>query len=95
MVGAFVYYSSKQTYEKLYRMKDSNMDEQKIAAMFQSFDRDASGSLDTAELAKLCQALGSPLSHNELESALFILDKGGSGVIAYGEFLAWWKGKEI
>jgi Ca2+-binding EF-hand superfamily protein len=93
-VGAYVYHSSKEAYAALANVRDSSLNEQEIAAKFQSFDRDASGSLDTAELAKLCQSLGSPLSHNELESALFILDKDGSGVIEYSEFLVWWKGKE-
>ena len=94
LVGLVMYRSSKQAFLALHKMKEEKLNELEVAALFQAYDGDKTGSLDSAELAKLCQKLGSPLNHNELEAALFILDKDGSGTVSYPEFLAWWTGKE-
>lgn len=55
-------------------------------------DSDNSGTLDSAELAALCKALGSSLDHNELVAALNTMDKDGNGSISYEEFYGWWSG---
>lgn len=75
-------------------MKGQMKSKQEVIAKFKQFDADNSGTLDSAELAKLTAALGSSLSLNELESALFILDTSGDGKVSLEEFLAWWEGKE-
>ena len=54
----------------------------------------SSGSLSTKELSKLCKEMGTPLSLNELESALLVLDVDGNGKITYDEFLRWYNGGE-
>eukprot|EP01040_Poterioochromonas_malhamensis_P026890 gene26890-33917_t len=51
--------------------------EAQVTSRFMEFDKDNSGTLETKELASLCKSLGSPLTLNELESAIFILDKNG------------------
>lgn len=94
IVGAIIYYSSRQAMAALGSLKDSSFDEQQIAAKFKQFDKNNDGTLDTTELAMLTQSLGSKLSLNELESALFLLDTNSDGKIQYSEFLDWWKGKD-
>jgi Ca2+-binding EF-hand superfamily protein len=66
--------------------------EKELEATFKRFDIDNTGTLDSAELASLCQSLGSPLTLNELESAILVLDVNGDGKITYGEFLKWYVG---
>ena len=75
-------------------MKASSLsfDKASINATFDRYDRDKNGYLDTTELADLCLSLGSQLSKNELESALFILDKNNNGKVEKQEFLDWWQG---
>jgi len=69
-------------------------DEEAVRAKFYEFDKDKSGALDSPELAKLCQSLGSPLTYNQLESALLLLDKDGDGAVEFGEFFDWWRGRD-
>ena len=38
----------------------------------------------------LCEEMGSRLSHNELETALILLDQNGDGQIDWNEFRDWW-----
>ena len=57
---------------------------------FKAFDRDGSGSIDRAELARLLEALGQPIDDEELEIALEVIDANGSGRVSWSEFKAWW-----
>jgi hypothetical protein len=93
-VGVIVYISSKNAFAQLEGLKGTMKTETEVIAKFNEFDKDRSGALDTQELAALCKALGSPLSMNELESALFILDKNNDGKIELKEFLAFWHGRD-
>lgn len=61
--------------------------------IFKSFDRDGSGSIDRAELARLLEALGQQLSEEELEIALSVIDANGSGRVSWSEFEAWWSSR--
>lgn len=42
--------------------------------------------------AQLCSSLGTSLNRFEMETALFVLDKDGSGLISEGEFVDWYRG---
>lgn len=75
-------------------MKASTFDRASVIEKFDQFDKDKNGHLDTIELSALCLSLGSTLSKNELESALFILDKNQDGKIEKQEFIDWWQGKD-
>lgn len=94
VVGAIVFYSSRAAIQHLENMRSVLRDESEVVAKFKEFDRDNSGTLDTKELASLCKYLGSTLTLNELESALFILDKNGDGKIQLQEFLAFWRNRD-
>ncbi len=61
--------------------------------IFKSFDRDASGSIDPRELARLLEALGQRLPEEELAIALDVIDSNRSGRISWVEFNAWWSGR--
>lgn len=41
---------------------------------------------------QLCSSLGTSLNRFEMETALFVLDKDGSGLISEGEFVDWYRG---
>ena len=41
---------------------------------------------------QLTISLGIPLNHTEIETALYVLDKDGSGTISEKEFVEWWRG---
>ncbi len=58
--------------------------------IFKSFDRDGSGSIDKAELARLLEALGQSLDEEELAVALHTIDSNTSGRVSWEEFKAWW-----
>jgi hypothetical protein len=94
VVGFIIYQSSLVAIKQLNELKDAKYNEKTIASKFQEFDADNSGTLDTKEVAALCQSLGSVLTLNELESAIALLDTNNDGRIQYSEFFDWWKGKD-
>ncbi len=88
-VGAYIYYGSTQALKNLNDMKKGQAPTN-LRAMFDRADKDRDGDLDTSELVHVCAELGTTLNKNELESALFMLDKNGDGKISFDEFQAWW-----
>jgi Ca2+-binding EF-hand superfamily protein len=44
---------------------------------------------------QLCSSLGTSLNRFEMETALFVLDKDGSGLITEGEFVDWYRGSAV
>lgn len=65
-------------------------DHEEVFETFKAFDRDGSGSIDRAELARLLEALGQPIDEDELDVALDVIDANHSGRISWEEFKAWW-----
>lgn len=94
VVGVIVFVSSRNAARTLDSLRASMVSEREVALKFAEFDADHSGGLDAAQLALLCQSLGATQSLNELEAALFILDKNADGKVSYEEFLGWWQGRE-
>eukprot|EP01033_Poteriospumella_lacustris_P013366 gene13366-9570_t len=94
VVGVVVFYSSRSAIQHLETMRTSMRSEAQVTSRFMEFDKDNSGTLETKELASLCKSLGSPLTLNELESAIFILDKNGDGKIELNEFLSFWLNRD-
>jgi hypothetical protein len=90
-IGAIIFVVSRQAFSALESMRATMKSESDVAAKFAQFDSDGSGYLDVGELSKLCQSMGADQSLNELESALFVLDKNDDGKISYEEFLDWWR----
>eukprot|EP00470_Lotharella_oceanica_P004233 CAMPEP_0170173310 /NCGR_PEP_ID=MMETSP0040_2-20121228/6573_1 /TAXON_ID=641309 /ORGANISM="Lotharella oceanica, Strain CCMP622" /LENGTH=465 /DNA_ID=CAMNT_0010414419 /DNA_START=40 /DNA_END=1437 /DNA_ORIENTATION=+ len=58
--------------------------------IFEKFDLNKSGSIDTKEFQALCYNLGYMLTDTEIKYAILMLDKDGSGVIESSEFQQWW-----
>ena len=58
--------------------------------VFESFDRDGSGTIDTEELSLLLKQLGMPMQPAEVESAEEI-DGDGSGEVDFEEFYHWYQ----
>ena len=59
-------------------------------AAFYKYDKDGSGAIDKAELAKMSADLGDPLDDEQLELALKDLDLNGDGVVDLDEFKRWY-----
>lgn len=64
--------------------------EDEVVEIFQTYDRDGSGSIDSQEFARMLEALGQDLSDDELLIALDVVDTDASGRISWTEFKAWW-----
>jgi hypothetical protein len=74
-------------------LADDEEERDEVFEVFKSFDRDGSGSIDRAELARLLEALGQELPEVELEIALEVIDVNHSGRISWDEFKAWWSAR--
>jgi centrin-1 len=55
--------------------------------VFEIFDEDGSGDIDTKELRKAMKALGLRYSKREIEDMIDEVDDDNSGLIEYEEFL--------
>lgn len=92
LIGCLLFYSNRQAVASLSEIQAGQFDDQKIQQLFNTYDKSGDGALAPAELASLCNDLGSPLDYNTLESALLILDVNMDGKINYEEFIGWYKG---
>ena len=67
----------------------------KIKQIFEIYDEDKSGSLETMELGMVFKSLKVELSDEELEKCAVDIDTDGSGTITFEEFSTWFlTGKE-
>ncbi len=66
-----------------------------IEKVFQKYDKNRSGDIDSSELAQVLSDLGVEVTEEKLMDAFNILDKNGDGVISFGEFSAWWRRDEV
>lgn len=62
---------------------------QALRALFAEIDLDQSGSLDRAEVAKLAESMGAPMSEHELDAAMAEMDTDGSGDVDVEELVTW------
>lgn len=76
---------------KVFNLTDEEATE--IALQFCQYDLNDDGVLETREIGNLCDALGQPLSSDELKTAMELIDTDKSGVIEFDEFVAWWVNK--
>ena len=63
------------------------IDDAKIKEMFDLFDADGGGSIDTEELAKAFVSLGISDTREEVDKLVAQIDSDGSGEIEYAEFV--------
>ena len=89
-VGVYIYYGCAQDMKSLEVLRAQAHDEAAMRAQFNAADSSGDGTLSPAELATVCAALGTTLKKNELETAVFVLDKNDDGKISFEEFKAWW-----
>ena len=57
------------------------------------YDADKNGQLARGEFAKLVTELGTTMNKQELEAAMWMLDKDKNGYLDWTEFQDWWLGK--
>lgn len=65
-----------------------NHKEANMRRCFREFDKDGSGSIDRTELKNVMREYNSDMSEGEIDRLLQIVDKDGSGLISYEEFIA-------
>ena len=61
-----------------------------IGAMFDMYDRDGSGEIETAELYDVMTSLGFNMSGGELEKMFATLDSNNNGSVSRTEFIEWY-----
>eukprot|EP00188_Purpureofilum_apyrenoidigerum_P003737 Plantae.Rhodophyta-Purpureofilum_apyrenoidigerum.ctg39791.p1 GENE.Plantae.Rhodophyta-Purpureofilum_apyrenoidigerum.ctg39791~~Plantae.Rhodophyta-Purpureofilum_apyrenoidigerum.ctg39791.p1 ORF type:complete len:160 (+),score=49.14 Plantae.Rhodophyta-Purpureofilum_apyrenoidigerum.ctg39791:112-591(+) len=61
-----------------------------VITIFKTYDKNNSKGLDVSELRSLAYDLGYRLSDEELDLAIKILDRDGSGEIEFDEFYRYW-----
>ena len=62
----------------------------RIRAIFDEFDNDKNGHLDSSELKNILVDLGREATPQQAKILLKEIDKDNSGKIEFGEFLDWW-----
>eukprot|EP01104_Vermistella_antarctica_P005898 TRINITY_DN16644_c0_g1_i1.p1 TRINITY_DN16644_c0_g1~~TRINITY_DN16644_c0_g1_i1.p1 ORF type:complete len:184 (-),score=50.01 TRINITY_DN16644_c0_g1_i1:48-545(-) len=60
-------------------------------SVFDKYDEDESGGLSNKEFQAMCYDLGYHLTDEEVTLAVVTLDKDGSGVVEYNEFIDFWR----
>lgn len=93
-VGIYIYYGSVGAVKNLNALRAQAHDEGAMRAKFKEADTDNSGYISPEELSGICASLGTTLKKNELESAVFLLDKNDDGKISFEEFSEWWQSQK-
>ena len=57
-----------------------------IKAVFDQFDADHSGFIDSSEIKKVCELLGVSASKDQIQELMTSADENGDGKIDYKEF---------
>lgn len=60
--------------------------ETEIKEVFDQFDADGSGAIDSSEIRKVCEALGVEVSQAEIDALIKEADDNGDGKIQFDEF---------
>ena len=68
----------------------ANAQEDQIENIFNSFDKDKSGTIELNELKDVAAALGETLPQDQLNEIVKKLDTNGDGKISLDEFKFWW-----
>eukprot|EP01051_Picozoa_sp_SAG22_P001036 SAG22_NODE_36_length_27184_cov_65.870076_3_plen_1288_part_00 len=59
--------------------------------VWQSIDKDGSGTLDIKELGAACSQMGKQLSEEQLAGMFQQMDTAGRGEVGYDKFVEWWQ----
>lgn len=70
--------------------KISKEDLAELHEIFDHFDKDKNGSIESSEFSALLNALDAEMSESEVATGLRALDEDGNGTIEFDEFATWW-----
>jgi calmodulin len=70
--------------------KISDDDLAELHEIFNHFDKNQNGKIESSELSALLEALGADMTEAEVATGLRALDEDGNGTIEFEEFAAWW-----
>eukprot|EP01063_Lacrimia_lanifica_P012942 TRINITY_DN19636_c0_g1_i1.p1 TRINITY_DN19636_c0_g1~~TRINITY_DN19636_c0_g1_i1.p1 ORF type:complete len:1003 (+),score=390.04 TRINITY_DN19636_c0_g1_i1:60-3068(+) len=68
----------------------TSAEKEEIRVVFETFDKDASGKVDSAELGEIAKSLGVELGEDDIAQTLKQLDTDADGKLSFDEFLVWW-----
>ncbi|GLD92830.1 hypothetical protein PINS_up001409, partial [Pythium insidiosum] len=71
------------------RYKNAASDDERFDLFFRDIDKDATGSIDRDEFARLCGELGMAMSPKEIARVFDELDTTGDGELSRDEIVAW------
>lgn len=71
-------------------LDEASAREQKITALFKTFDANGSGFLDESELRLLAKALGHDMNNKQLKGMMRAIDVSGDGQVSLSEFISFW-----
>eukprot|EP01052_Picozoa_sp_SAG31_P005932 SAG31_NODE_268_length_18767_cov_4.644900_8_plen_599_part_00 len=63
----------------------------KVRALFDRFDKDKSGEIESKEIHAVAETVGVALTEDEMSTALWEMDYDGSGMVDFEEFAEWWR----
>ena len=74
--------------------ENAEQEKKKVRKIFDMFDKDKSGDIDTHEFQELAYELGETLSPEETKKSIAEIDEDKDGKISFDEFYKWWTTKE-
>ena len=75
---------------KVFLKKQFDEEVQNIKQIFEGIDEDKNGFLSPFELTIVSEKLGQPMSKDEIQKCVKIIDADGNGEITFDEFALWW-----
>lgn len=66
----------------------------RLQGVFDKFDSDKNGSIDRDEFAQFLAAIGRTMTPEQIDAGFKQIDRDGSGVIEFDEFVDWWEQKQ-
>lgn len=65
----------------------------RLKGVFDRFDKDHNGSIDRAEFGEFLAAIGKQMTAAQVAEGFAQIDRDGSGVIEFDEFVDWWEAR--
>ena len=65
--------------------------ENEFRKIFDDYDTEGSGAISTSDFSRIAKDLGEPITDEEASFIQSSLDPQNSGVVAFNDFIRWWR----